>query len=87
MDRVTEALDWVVDKNSDYPVMIEIDKDDAKSHRAELATLRAENERLREALREVTQTLSWQCFGECRGISDNLLEARDAVALAKEAMK
>lgn len=54
---------------------------------AELATLRAKNERLREALREVTQTLSWRCFGECRGISDNLLEARDAVAIAKEALK
>lgn len=54
---------------------------------AELATLRAENERLRDALREVMQTLSWQYFGECRGISDNLLEPSDAVAIAKEALK
>lgn len=72
MTRVTEALKWVVEINSDYPAMIEIDKVDAKSHLAELATLRAENEKLREALVDITCLIDQDCY---------------AVAVAKEALK
>lgn len=53
MARVTETLNWVVEINSDYPAMIEIDKVDAKAHLAEIDALRDEVERLRDALRSV----------------------------------
>ena len=41
---------------------------------------------LLEALKEVSQALAWQCFGECRGFSDRLLPPDEAVSLAKVAI-
>lgn len=41
---------------------------------------------LLEALKEISQALAWQCFGECRGFSDRLLPPDEAVSLAKAAI-
>jgi len=40
-----------------------------------------------EALREVTQTLVWHCFGSCRGYSDNLLTSKEAEEVARATLK
>lgn len=42
--------------------------------------------KLLDALRETAQTLSWISFGECRGISENLLTPKQAVDVAKSAI-
>jgi hypothetical protein len=42
---------------------------------------------LLEALQAVTQTLSWQYFGECRGFDEGLLAPKDAVDKARAAIK
>lgn len=44
------------------------------------------NVRLLEALKETAQTLAWNCFGECRGLSDGLLPANKALENARAAI-
>ena len=46
----------------------------------------AELERARAALCDVTQTLRWQAFGECRGVSETLLSPKEASEKAMEAL-
>ena len=41
---------------------------------------------LPEALKEISQALARQCFGECRGFSDRLLPPNEALPLAKAAI-
>lgn len=53
---------------------------------AAILELQAERDRLRVALGEVTQALAWQCFGECRGYSENLMPPSEAVVLASAAL-
>lgn len=45
-----------------------------------------DNPALVEALREVSQALAWQCFGECRGFSENLKSPSEALSLARTAL-
>ena len=45
-----------------------------------------DNTALVEALREVSQALAWQCFGECRGFSENLKSPSEALSLARTAL-
>jgi hypothetical protein len=51
------------------------------------ARLMAASPLLLEALQAVTQTLSWQYFGECRGFDEGLLAPKDAVDKALAAIK
>ena len=40
-----------------------------------------------EALKDVSQSLAWQCFGECRGYSEGLLSPRDALDNSSAAIR
>lgn len=51
-------------------------------HEAEVASLRAEVEKVRKDALQIAQTLAWQCFGECRGFSDGLISTHEALAIA-----
>lgn len=57
-----------------------------RSLQAERDRLKAELERVRAALCDVTQTLRWQSFGECRGVSETLLSPKEASEKAMEAL-
>lgn len=39
-----------------------------------------------DALREVSQTLAWSAFGECRGFSNRLLPPEIALNMARDAL-
>ena len=52
----------------------------------EIERLEAEKAELLDALKDTAQTLAWMAFGECRGISKNLLKANESVRKAKEAI-
>ena len=52
----------------------------------QLTRYRAVMEQAVEAISQIGQSLSWHCFGECRGWHDYLPEARDAAERGKEAI-
>lgn len=54
---------------------------------AELDELRAENARLRDALRHLAETHAWLAFGECRAFgTDTLLTSAEADKQARAAL-
>jgi chromosome segregation ATPase len=59
----------------------------ANAAEAKLDASEAREEKLREALKEVSQTLAWIAFGECRGFSDNLLSTSKALAVARTTLQ
>jgi hypothetical protein len=48
-----------------------------------LSALLAEVEALRQLVADLSQTLAWREFGECRGYSEKLLDTSEVLALAK----
>jgi hypothetical protein len=54
-----------------------------KDYLREIAELRAEVEALRQLVADLSQTLAWREFGECRGYSEKLLDTSEVLALAK----
>lgn len=48
-----------------------------------IAALAAQRAELLEALREVSQALALQCFGECRGFSERLMSPTEAIELSR----
>lgn len=53
----------------------------------EIDELRAENARLRDALRHLAETHAWLAFGECRAFgTDTLLTSAEADKVARDAL-
>ena len=53
----------------------------------EVDVLKTENEKLREALKKVAQSLEWYAHGCCRGFDDGApLPTNEAVELAKRTL-
>ena len=78
-DTTTGAVEAIAQKITKPPISMCWFGDDAELLVGIMRALAAERDALAAQLAEVAQVLAWQCFGECRGFSENLLSPHVAL--------